>query len=71
MKNESIKAYCHYCGSTVGHLSDRTDEMVTAVYICPSCDLNYCDQCSYEKKTDDGLSSQYCLRCNSKMDKVM
>ncbi len=71
MKKESIKAYCIFCGSTVGQISDRTDEIVTAIYDCPRCDSNYCDQCSYAKVTDDGISIQYCLRCNSEMDKVM
>lgn len=67
--NESLEAYCIYCGSTVGQISDRTEKLVNAVYDCPKCKMNYCDQCSYEKKIDDNLV-QLCLRCDSQMEKV-
>jgi hypothetical protein len=30
-----IEAYCHYCGTTVGQISERTDEKVHAIYDCP------------------------------------
>lgn len=69
-KTDSFIAHCHYCGSTVGQISDRTEESVTAVYDCPKCSVNYCDQCSYEENSD-GKSFQFCLRCDSKMEKVM
>ncbi|NOR25211.1 MAG: hypothetical protein GQ542_12645 [Desulforhopalus sp.] len=62
-----IKAYCNYCGSTVGQTSERTEEKVRAVYDCPRCGVNYCDQCSYFNKED---SVQRCLRCESKLEKV-
>jgi hypothetical protein len=62
-----IEAYCHYCGATVGQISERTDEKVHAVYDCPRCRVNYCDQCSYFSKED---RVQRCLRCDSKLDKV-
>jgi hypothetical protein len=62
-----IKAYCNYCGSTVGQISERTEEKVRAVYDCPRCVVNYCDQCSYFNKED---SVQRCLRCESKLEKV-
>ncbi len=64
------KAYCIFCGSTVGQISDRTDERVSAIYDCSKCMLNYCDQCSYEKEID-GKRVQFCLRCNSKLERVL
>jgi hypothetical protein len=79
MKNEKqdtsshgnqLKAYCIFCGSTVGQISDRTENRVNAVYDCAKCKVNYCDQCSYEKEID-GRLVQLCLRCDSQMEKVM
>ena len=67
---DESKAYCIFCGSTVGQTSDRTEQKVTAVYDCPKCMMNYCDQCSYEKD-DEGRKVQLCMRCDSKMEKVM
>jgi hypothetical protein len=64
-----IQAYCHYCGALVGEISDRTDELVKAVYDCLKCRLNYCDQCTYAKKIDGELV-QLCLRCDNKLEKV-
>jgi uncharacterized C2H2 Zn-finger protein len=66
---EVIMAYCIFCGSTVGQVSDRTGENVNAVYYCPKCGLNYCDQCSYQKEIAE-QKVQFCLRCDSEMDKV-
>lgn len=66
-----MKAYCIFCGSTVGHISDRTDELVNAVFDCPRCRLNYCDQCSYEEEDNGQAAVQRCLRCDSKLDKIM
>jgi len=43
---------------------------VNAVYDCPKCNVNYCDQCSYEKEID-GKSVQLCLRCDSQIEKIM
>ena len=68
--DNSIRAYCNFCGSTVGQISDRTEDRVNAVYDCPKCKVNYCDQCSYGKEID-GQLVQLCLRCDSKIDKVM
>jgi hypothetical protein len=68
--NRNFKAYCHYCGATVGQISDRTEEKVNAIYDCPKCKVNYCDQCSYGKDMD-GKLDQFCLRCESKIGKVM
>ena len=65
-----VKAYCIFCGSTVGQVSDATGEIVTAVYDCPRCMLNYCDQCSYEESTE-GKQMQLCLRCDGQLEKVM
>ena len=64
------KAYCIFCGSTVGQQSDRTGGKVTAVYDCPKCERNYCDQCSYAKDVE-GHSVQLCLRCDGKLERVM
>lgn len=67
--DKPFQAYCHYCGASVGEISDRTEEQVRAVYDCPKCRLDYCDQCSYEKEMEGELV-QLCLRCDSKLDKV-
>jgi hypothetical protein len=68
-QDKPFQPYCHYCGASVGEISDRTDELVEAVYDCLKCGLNYCDQCAYEKEIDGELV-QLCLRCDSKLDKV-
>jgi len=60
-----LKAYCLFCGSSVGQISERTDEKVSTIYWCDKCEQNYCDQCSYNKN-----NIQYCLRCDTKLDKV-
>jgi len=65
-----FKAYCHFCGSTVGQISERTENFVSAIYDCEKCNVNYCDQCSYEKEIDGHLA-QFCLRCESRIEKVM
>ncbi len=62
------KFYCIFCGSTVGQISDRTEQPVKAVFYCPGCKVNYCDQCSYEEETD-GITTQRCLRCDSRVEK--
>ena len=69
-RNNVFKAYCHFCGATVGQKSDRTEEKVSAIYDCPKCKVNYCDQCSYGNDVD-GKLAQFCLRCESKIEKVM
>lgn len=69
-RNSNFKAYCHYCGATVGQISDRTEEKVNAIYDSPKCKVNYCDQCSYGKDMG-GMLVQFCLRCESKIEKVM
>jgi len=58
---------CVYCGATVGEISDRTEQTVNAVYNCPKCAANYCDQCSY---LDDAEQVQRCLRCDSTVEKL-
>ncbi len=68
--DNTLKAYCIFCGSTVGQISDRTEERVTAIYDCPKCKMNYCDQCSYVKEIDEH-PVQFCLRCDSQIEKVM
>jgi hypothetical protein len=68
--NSDYKAYCHYCGATVGQISDRTEEKVNAIYDCSKCKANYCDQCSYRKEMD-GKLVQFCLRCESTIEKVI
>ncbi len=65
----TFKAYCMFCGSTVGQISDRTEERVTAIFDCRKCQMNYCDQCSYGKEIDEQLV-QFCLRCDSQIEKV-
>ena len=57
--------HCSYCGSTLGHKSDRTGGAVTAVYACRECHRYYCNECS--SKTGEG---QFCLRCDSILEKV-
>ena len=57
-----VKAYCCFCGSTVGQVSDATKKKVKTVY--------YCDQCSYEESTE-GKQMQLCLRCDGQLEKVM
>jgi len=69
-RTEDYKAYCHFCGATVGQISDATGEKVSAIYDCPKCNVNYCDQCSYEKDVG-GKLVQFCIRCESKIEKVM
>jgi len=64
-----IQSSCDYCGSTVGEISQRTEEQVDAIYDCLKCKANYCDQCSYEKEVDGQLVQQ-CLRCESIIEKV-
>ena len=54
-RDHPIQASCSYCGASVGEISDRTDELVKAVYDCLKCRLNYCDQCTYEKEMDGEL----------------
>ena len=36
-RNSDFKAYCHFCGATVGQISDRTEEKVSSIYDCPKC----------------------------------
>lgn len=64
-----IKVYCHYCGSTVEEKSQRTEELITAMYDCEKCNVNYCDQCSCEKEID-GHVKQFCLRCENEIEKL-
>ena len=67
--DKPMRAYCHFCGSSVGEISDSTEEQVYAVYDCLKCKSNYCDQCSYGKEIDGDLA-QLCLRCDSIIEKI-
>jgi hypothetical protein len=66
---KKIKAYCNYCGSTVGEISQRTESIIKTVFDCEKCGVNYCDQCSYEEEID-GQVKQICIRCDSEMEKL-
>lgn len=68
--DEPLKAYCIFCGSTVGQTSESTDEKVNAVFDCPKCQANYCDQCSYEEEINNSIIP-VCLRCDSQMEQVL
>ncbi len=61
--------HCFFCGASVGEISESTDEVVVAVFNCPKCNMNYCDQCSYQP-VDEKASVQRCLRCESVIEKV-
>jgi hypothetical protein len=63
------KPYCHFCGSTVGQISERTGDNVNAIYDCQKCMRNYCDQCSYGKEIE-GQSVQFCLRCDNRIEQI-
>lgn len=65
-----MKVYCIFCGSTIVQISDRTEGIVNAVYDCPKCSMNYCDQCSCEEIID-GNTVQRCLRCYSRLDIII
>ena len=65
-----IQAYCHFCGATIGQVSEPNEKLVNAIFYCEKCRLNYCDQCSYEKETDGHLA-QFCLRCDNQIEKVI
>jgi predicted RNA-binding Zn-ribbon protein involved in translation (DUF1610 family) len=67
---DAVKPHCITCGSTVGQTSGRTMRKVKAVYDCPKCGVNYCDQCSYEQ-TVDGKQVQRCLDCGGELEKVL
>jgi len=67
LKPKKIMAYCHFCGSTVGQISEGTGEEVHAIYDCRKCRVNYCDQCSYFSEKDQ---IQRCLRCESRIEEV-
>jgi hypothetical protein len=68
-QGKQFQAHCHYCGSTVGEISQRTEELTNAMYDCEKCNDNYCDQCSYENDID-GQVKQFCLRCESEIKKI-
>ncbi len=67
--DDSFKAYCHYCRSTAGQISECAEKSVKAVYDCEKCNVNHCDQCSYEKEID-GKLAQFCLRCDGRIEKA-
>lgn len=64
-----LEAYCIFCGSTIGQISESTGEMVNGIYDCPKCQANYCDQCSYEKEINSNVV-QICLRCDGEIEKI-
>ena len=59
--------WCTFCGARPGQTSDATGKLVTAIYACPQCMRNYCDQCA---DTLRGLDDARCLRCDSEMELV-
>ena len=61
---------CHFCGGKVGEISDRTDELISSLYDCAKCNLNYCNQCSYET-VEKNRTIQKCLRCDNVVEKVI
>jgi hypothetical protein len=65
---DGSKPYCSFCGASVGEESEGTGIVVTAIFDCPKCMMNYCDQCSYHR--DENPSIQKCLRCESVIEKV-
>jgi len=67
--SKQSQTYCQYCGSTIGEISQRTEELIIAMYDCEKCKVNYCDQCSYPNDID-GQIKQFCLRCESEIEKV-
>jgi len=69
-KNSDVKAYCCFCGSTVGQVSERTNQVVNAIYDCPKCMMNYCDQCSCEVIDKEEKIIQKCLRCDSVINRI-
>ena len=69
MNKEKYEPYCHYCGSKIGQISDRTDENVNSIFDCEKCSVNYCDQCSYETIEND-VKVQKCLRCDNIIEKI-
>jgi len=64
-----MNAQCHFCGVNAGEIGEETGEIVTAIFDCPKCKVNYCNQCSYEKEVEGELV-QLCMRCDSKLDKI-
>jgi hypothetical protein len=69
MEKGKYEPYCHFCGSKIGQISERTDEKVNSIFDCERCNLNYCDQCSYETVEND-VKVQKCIRCNNIIEKV-
>ncbi len=65
---EGRKASCSYCGACVGEESQRTGKVATAIFDCPECKANYCDQCSYHREQEPSV--QKCIRCESVIEKV-
>jgi hypothetical protein len=63
-------SWCLFCGAKVGEKSERTDRRVVAIYYCPRCSSNYCDQCSYDK-TVKGEKLRFCLRCDTQLETVI
>ena len=64
--SEKFESQCYFCGCQIGEISERTDEIVNKIYYCPKCEVDYCDQCSYEYEKKNKLL-QVCLRCNSEL----
>lgn len=69
MSKRKYEPYCHFCGSKIGQISERTDEKVISIFDCEKCNVNYCDQCSYEKIENDA-KVQKCIRCDNIIEKV-
>ena len=67
MTSKKYEPSCYYCGSRIGEISEQTNEMVNSIFDCERCNVNYCDQCSYEK-IENAVKVQKCIRCNSTIE---
>jgi len=68
LKKKDRNAYCWFCGASVGDESERTGKIVSAIFDCSKCRMNYCDQCSYHRAQEPSV--QRCLRCERVIKKV-
>jgi len=64
----SQSTWCSFCGAAVGEISERTGMEAEAMYECPRCMGNYCDQCSGTKDRPKGTA--ICLACHSEMKRT-
>jgi len=69
MMKKEFTPSCHFCGASIGDMSQRTNKKTRAIYDCKKCCAYYCDQCSYSK--ENALEVQLCLRCDSRIEKIV